>query len=73
MSCDASHFEPFPCPKCNKQPIYTAWEYYGRKLHRFSCGCCRSYAKGDTKQDAQAKWNILALKYACGERKDKNG
>lgn len=68
MSCDASYFEPLPCPKCNKQPLYLIWEYYGRKSHRFSC--CRILARGDTKQDAQAKWNILALKYALGERRE---
>ena len=70
MSCDASYFEPFPCPKCNKKPVYTAWALYGRKFPRFTCGCCRTYANGDTKQDALAKWNRLALEYALGGTKD---
>ena len=68
MSCDASYFEPLPCPKCGKQPLYTAWVLHGRKFPRFSC--CGIYGKGDTKQDALAKWNFLALKYALGERRE---
>ena len=67
MSCDASYFELLPCPKCNKKPLYVVWEHTknGNKIHRFSC--CGISVGRYTKQDAQAKWNLLALKYALKE------
>ena len=67
MSCDASYFEPLPCPKCNKQPLYVVWEHRhnDREIHSFSC--CGIRARRYTKQDALAKWNLLALKYALKE------
>ena len=70
MSCDASYFEPLPCPKCGKKPLYVIWEHRhsDRKIHSYSS--CGIRARKYTKQEALAKWNLLALKYAMGERRE---
>ena len=67
MSCDASCFEPLPCPKCNRKPLYVVWEHIhnGSEIHRFSC--CGIKVGKYSKQDALAKWNRLALEYALKE------
>jgi hypothetical protein len=66
-SAESDITKPLPCPKCNKQPLYVVWEHRhsDRKIHRFSC--CGIRAGKYTKQDALAKWNLLALKYALKE------
>lgn len=73
MGCDASYFEPLPCPKCGKKPIGSVWEhrFNGNKIRQL--GCCGLMARGQTKQKVEEKWNEMVLEYTIrsyGERRN---
>ena len=72
MGCDASYYEPLPCPECGKQPRYTVWYHRYNESQIHQLGCCKEVgmARRHSKEKVKEKWNIMVLKYALGERRE---
>lgn len=68
--------EPFLCPTCGKDPVYTVWEgKYRPEIHQLSCGLCRKAVRGYSRQKVVDRWNKFVLSElfvsSCG--KGENG
>jgi hypothetical protein len=58
--------KPLVCPKCGKEPKFTAWEHLHNGTIIFQLGCCREvgFGRRHTKQSAIERWNTMVLEYA---------